>query len=252
MNNIISGPDEQFDEIAFLYNELMEGVPYNEWVKYLHLILKKLECKPKTILDLCCGTGTVSRLLANYGYKVAGVDISSEMIRIAKKQSDAEKINVDFYTQSAVNFEINKTFDLIVSFFDSLNYILEIEDLQSCFHHVYKHLNSGGYFIFDVNTRLALETGLFNQHNQGSSSPVIYKWVSSFDRETSLCAIEMNFTYHDNIKKHIVHYQRAYEIADIIAMLNAASLDIIAIYDAYSFRRINSKSDRAFFVVHKS
>lgn len=252
MEDNAASPASQFDEIAFLYDELMEGVPYREWVKYLHAILQKMESAPAAILDLCCGTGQVSRMLAEEGYHVTGVDISPGMISRAKEQAEALGLDVVYHVQDAAQLDLHGKFDLTLSLFDSLNYILEIEKLERCFEGVAKHLNKDGLFIFDMNTELALSVGMFNQSNKGSRSPVIYNWVSSYDPASGICKIEMDFLYRNSVEKHVVHYQKAYSIADVVAMLPSAGMLVVAVYDAYSFKRVNSKSDRVFFVARKS
>lgn len=252
MKDHIVDPAFQFDEIAFLYDELMEGVAYEAWVKYLYEILSKHRYTPNTILDLCCGTGRVSRYLAEDGYSVTGVDISSEMIYRAEHHAETGNQPIEYYVQDASCLKLDSSFDLVISFFDSLNYILDIKDLQQCFNNVSAHLNPGGMFIFDMNTEVALSTGMFDQSNKGSKSDVIYRWQSSYDKSAQICTVEMDFLYKKNIAKHVTHYQRAYSLADISAMLGASGLDVIGAYDAYSFRRANTRSDRVFFVARKS
>ena len=252
MNEYATDPAFQFDEIAFLYDELMEGVAYEAWVKYLNQILDKYEYEPKTILDLCCGTGRISRYLAAEGYKVTGVDISPEMIKRAERHAEEDNLPIQYHVQDASMLELDSTFDLVISFFDSLNYILDIRALQRCFSRISAHLNPGGMLIFDMNTELALVTGMFDQNNKGSKSEVIYNWKSTYNESAQICMVEMDFLYRNDITKHVTHYQRAYTLGDISAMLGAAALELVAVYDAYSFRRVNTKSDRVFFIARKS
>lgn len=251
MNDQSINPAFQFDEIAFLYDELMESVPYLQWTKYLNSILDKYEYEPKTILDLCCGTGRVSRHLAEEGYDVTGVDISSEMIIRAKQIAEKENLSIKYYVQDASLLELDQAFDVVISFFDSLNYILDIKNLQQCFNRISMHLNPGGMLIFDMNTELAFAARMFDQNNKGSKSPVIYNWKSSYNEITQICAVEMDFIYRNDVKKHITHYQRAYSLADISAMIGAADMELITMFDAYSFKRANSKSDRIFVIARK-
>ncbi|MHB1001262.1 MAG: class I SAM-dependent DNA methyltransferase [Armatimonadota bacterium] len=253
MTDEIVNPSVQFDEIAFLYDELMESVPYQEWINYLDRILDTFNTKPHNILDLCCGTGRVSMLLADQGYHMSGVDISSGMIELARKKSKSKKYNITFEVQDASCLKLPERFDLVISLFDSLNYILDINDLQRCFYRVADHLEPGGLFIFDMNTELAFLEGLFDQRSTGSRSHVLYNWKGSYDQDARLCAIDMDFTYKSDADRHvhIVHYQRAYDIADIVGMLGASGLEVLAVYDAYTFRRAGAKSDRAFFVARK-
>ena len=254
MIDALPSPESQFDEIAFLYDQLMSGVPYREWASYLKRILKLHSHRPKTMLDLCCGTGTVSLLLAKEGYRVSGVDISPAMIELATQKSQEAGIPADFHAQDAAAFRLGKKFDLVFSFFDSLNYILESSSLQQAFYRVSEHLNPDGLFIFDVNTELALAGRLFDQSNLSARSPVNYSWRSTYDPDSRICAINMDFVYRrtgDEKRISIVHYQRAYDLAEVEQMLTTAGLQVLDKYDAYSFRRATSRSDRVFFVARK-
>lgn len=247
-------PESQFDEIAFLYDELMSGVPYRGWVSYLHRILQQFRCRPTTVLDLCCGTGSVSLILAREGYRVTGVDISPEMIERAQRKVQATGLSVDYHVQDASQLRLGRRFDLVISLFDSLNYILDSAALQQVFHRVSEILEPGALFIFDVNTELALAGGYFDQSNIGSRSPVLYHWRSSYDNSSRICRIQMDFVYRRHSAERrvsIVHRQRAYDLDEIRQMLSTAGLDVLAVCDAYSFRKATSHSDRAFFVARK-
>lgn len=250
----LPSPESQFDEIAFLYDQLMSGVPYQEWANYLKRILKLYDHRPRTMLDLCCGTGTVSLLLAKEGYRVWGVDISPAMIELATQKAQAIGIRADFHAQDASSFRLGKKFDLVFSLFDSLNYILESSALQQTFYRVSEHLNANGLFIFDMNTELALAGRLFDQSNLSSRSPLNYNWRSTYDPDSRICSINMDFVYRQagaEKRIRIAHYQRAYDLAEVEQMLTTAGLEVLDTYDAYSFRKASARSDRVFFVARK-
>ncbi len=155
----------QFDEIAFLYDELMTGVPYSEWVNYVERILRRAGRKPGRVLDLCCGTGSASILMAERHFDVTGVDISPEMIEIARSKARKAGREIEFHVGDASKLSIPGKFDLVISLFDSLNYILEADKLQQAFDRVSAHLEHDGLFIFDMNTEFALAAGFFDQSN---------------------------------------------------------------------------------------
>ena len=250
----ISSPASQFDKIAFLYDELMSGVPYRSWVKYVRRVLKRFGCHPRTVLDLCCGTGSVSLLLAEEGYRVAGADISPAMIALARRRAEEKGLAIDYHVQDASSLRLGRRFDLIVSLFDSLNYILKSSALQEAFYRASEHLEPGGLLAFDMNTELALAAGLFDQSNLGSKSPLIYNWRSSYDVAARICRVQMDFAYRQGAAEErieVVHYQRAYDIEEIVDMLRSAGLQPLAVYHAYTFRKATDRSDRAFFVARK-
>lgn len=245
----------QFDPIAYLYDELMVGVPYREWAAYLGRLLRKHECHPSTILDLCCGTGSVSLILARKDLRLIGIDISEGMIERAKERAEEAGLDIRFLVQDAAKLRLSERFDLVISLFDSLNYILDSSTLQQVFYRVSEHMQPNGLFIFDMNTELALSAGFFNQSNLGSmKAPVIYNWRSSYDSVRRICRVHMDFVSRlHGEEKHVevIHYQRAYTIQEIAEMLTAAGLKVEAVYNAYTVRKPSSRSDRVFFVARK-
>lgn len=237
-----------------MYDDVMAGVPYSAWVEYIERILKRMGQRPRCVLDLCCGTGTVANIFAAKGYKVTGVDISPAMVEVANRKARQLGSVVEYDVADASNFSLHDTFDLVISLFDSLNYILEAGALQNAFHCVSAHLEPGGLFIFDMNTELALAGGLFDQNNIGSRGLVHYKWRSAYNPASRICRIHM--TFHrmrggSTQEVELVHYQRAYDNEEISEMLGAAGLDVKAVYHAYTFRAASSKTDRAFFAAEK-
>ncbi len=250
----ITSPAYQFDEIALLYDALMAGVPYAAWIDYIHSILDEFGVQPKTVLDLCCGTGSGSLLLAKRGYKVTGVDISPEMIDVAMHKAEESGAPINFYAQDASRLHVSGKFDLVVSLFDSLNYILDPSALSQAFQRVSKYLNPSGLFIFDMNTEYALAAGFFDQDNIGSKAHVHYKWHSNYDLATRICSIDMDFVHHHvsgDRKIHIMHHQRAYDIEEIVGMLIESGVQVLAVYKAYTFQTASPSCDRVFFVARK-
>lgn len=244
----------QFDEIAFLYDELMTGVPYSAWLDYVERILRRMRYQPRMVLDLCCGTGNASVLLAEKGYEVVGIDISPEMIDCARRKAREGRQQVEFHVADASAFSLKGRFDLVLSLFDSLNYILDASKLQEAFHRVSAHLEQEGLFIFDMNTEFALAAGFFDQSNAATRGSVVYDWRSSYNGLTHICRIGMRFIYRGETPPReieIVHYQRAYEIGDVCDMLRTSGLEVHAVYDGYSFRPATRRSDRVFFVARK-
>jgi SAM-dependent methyltransferase len=120
--------------------------------KMLSEILEYLDYQPENILDIACGDGTFAVDVAGQGYSVAGIDKSPEMIDIARDKAHKAGVSVDFYNYDMRDFSLDREFDLITCWFDSVNYILQIEHLKKTFRCIYNALKDGGLFIFDINT----------------------------------------------------------------------------------------------------
>ena len=250
-------PDEaSFGPVTPYYDHLMAGVPYRFWVDYLQKVWKKHGQSPRAVLDLACGTGTVSRLLAGRGYAPTGVDLSAGMLEVARTRAAAESLSIPFVQQDAAELDLGAAkFEAAVCLFDSLNYILEPERVQSALARVCAHLVPGGSFFFDVNTEYALAEGMFNQSCTRRDEPLHYRWRSRYDPATRLCTIRMSFSYDDGSGVRTpfteVHRQRAYSKDELTAWLQAAGFTGVTIYDAYSLDPPKKRSDRLFYFAVK-
>ena len=243
----------QFTEIARFYDDLMRNVPYHLWVEYVEEILERLHRHPKTVLDAACGTGVVSEMLAELGYEVTGVDISPAMVEVAQGKAGRSG-GVQYLVQDLASLDIGRRFDLIISLFDSLNYIIDPNRLRQAIYRIAAHLEPGGVFIFDVNTEYALSHGFFNQTNLGSSQYPKYVWSSSYDKSTRLCTVTMVFEALDNGERRQfteIHYQRGYSVEELHEILDKAELAVVDVFQAYSFSPPRRRSDRLFFVARK-
>ena len=163
-----------------------------------------------------------------------------------------------FVQQDAAELDLGgRRFDAAISFFDSLNYILEPERLQSAFARVCEHLHPGGSFIFDLNTEYALAQGMFNQSSSRKGDPLHYRWRSRYDPATRLCTVAMRFSYDpgnggERQVFHETHRQRAYPKDEVTDWLRAAGFSEVFIYDSYTTEPPKKRSDRLFFVGIKS
>ena len=250
-------PDEvSFGPVTPFYDLLMAGVPYRFWMDYLAKVWKKHGQTPRTVLDLACGTGTVSRQLISRGYVPTGVDLSAGMLEVARVRAAEAGLSIPFIQQDAADLDLGEArFDAAICFFDSLNYLLEAERVQSAFARVYAHLMPGGSFFFDVNTEYALAEGMFNQSCTRKDEPLHYRWRSRYDPETRLCIIRMAFSYDDGSGERRpfseVHRQRAYSKDELTLWLQNAGFTGVTIYDAYSTDPPKKRSDRLFYFAVK-
>ena len=244
---------EQFTDLAPIYDALMAGIPYDEWVDYVQALAVRHGHRMGDVLDVGCGTGTVARLLADSGCRVTGFDISENMIREAVRKNDGRS-NPRFFACPMQRLDLPDRFDTAVSLFDSLNYITDPDDLREGVHRVHRHVIPGGLFIFDMNTPYALEQELFTQSDTRKSIPVRYSWKSRFNHETRLTRVEMTFQWDKDglpMTTHEVHHQRAYEIADVETMLDDAGFETLEILEAYTMRKPVKRTDRVYIVARR-
>jgi SAM-dependent methyltransferase len=243
-----------FTIVAEHYDQLMRSVPYDSWVDYVEDILERVGYRPRRVLDLACGTGAVGLRMAQRGYDVVGVDISLSMLRQVAGNAGRVGVRMPVVCQDAVRLGIKPAFDLVVCLYDSLNNILFLRDLVRAFRGVRGALKPGGLFIFDVNTIRALEKGLFTQHNLDQQTLLKYDWKSHWDPATRICRIEMWFQWLGGerpVEFREVHRQRGYSAAEMRQALSEAGLEILQVYNAYTFFRPTRWTNRAYYVVRK-
>jgi SAM-dependent methyltransferase len=242
----------EFDDVADHYDYLMRSIPYSDWIDYVEALMRHHDIPARVVFDLCCGTGRVGSEMLRRGYECVGADLSEKMVRHCHTQvpplpaavMDARRLGL----RAAA-------FDLVVCLYDSLNYILEPEGLESCFGGVAHGLRPGAWLIFDMNTTFALAAGFFASTNVGSAELLEYTWKPSWNPSTKICRIEMNFRWLGDggpFDFREVHYQRAYEIPELTEMLGRAGFTQIEFYHGYSLNRPTRYSDRIFVAARKA
>jgi SAM-dependent methyltransferase len=247
---------ESFKLVAAHYDHLMRDVPYKAWVRYLHELLAARRHAPKRVLDLACGTGTVSELLHREGFDVTGVDLSADMISEARRKAAKRGLAIAYHVQDAAELDLPPPpFDLCVSLFDSLNYMLEPARLAEAIRRVHEHLRPGGLFIFDINSAYALENNFFEQSNVTTNDRLRYVWRSEYDAPTRLCTVSMRFFVRGprgvDEEFRETHVQFAYTETELRAMLQDAGFTSVETFQAYTRRPTRPTTDRIFFVAER-
>lgn len=247
-----SCPDASYGRVAEVYDHLMEVVPHPAWVARIEAEARARGLAPRSVLDLCCGTGIASRLFVRHGYApVVGIDAAAAMVEQARKLAAPTDATV-FVCADAAEFELeNQQFDMAVSLFDSLNYILDEDHLQKVFHRVRRHLRPGALFAFDMNSVHALRSGMFTQSDR--TERLRHQWTSHWDEEQSLCTVEMDFWLRspadDDNEVHFreVHRQRGWASGHVCELLRNAGFVHTQVYGNYGHRGPRSRSDRWLF-----
>jgi ubiquinone/menaquinone biosynthesis C-methylase UbiE len=246
----------QFTALAPYYDELMQVVPYDAWADYVMGLFLLVEHDPKKLLDCACGTGNVSFELAKAEIDVTGVDIAPEMIAIAQAKAETSNFLIRFVTGDLSNFDLGETFDSATCLYDSLNYILDPNDLRASFARIAAHLEPGGVFVFDMNSDYALTADLFTQANLDPKKALHYDWQAHHDPETRITSVEMRFTRREPDGTTSVfretHRERAYQMDEVMEMLESTGWTVEKTFDAYTLNWPHGASERWFFVVRKS
>ena len=196
---------DAYKNLAASYDRLTNDVDYEATVAFYEEILRREGLAPRTVVDLACGTGSVTEILARKGYRVTGVDMSEEMLtEAAMKTMDMEQPPM-YSCQLLQELRLPRGVDMAVCALDSLDYILDPADCKEAIRRAYKALNPGGIFIFDVNTPEKLRA-MDDQVFLDEDDDVYCVWRGEFDDETNICTYWM-----DLFQRQGKTWQRSYE-----------------------------------------
>jgi 2-polyprenyl-3-methyl-5-hydroxy-6-metoxy-1,4-benzoquinol methylase len=143
---------EQYAILASYYDRIMEDIDYEAWCDFYEACFSENGLAPNKILDLACGTGSISVPLAKRGYALTGLDLSSEMLALAQEKCDEARVRIRLSEQNIALFQAGSGFDAIICSFDGINYLTSPKDVESCFSCVSETLTDEGLFIFDIST----------------------------------------------------------------------------------------------------
>lgn len=238
---------QSFGPIAPHYDLLMQSVPYDMWAGYYRLLLAQIDHDPDSLLDVCCGTGTLAEHLTKVGYQVTGVDLSAPMIAVAQEKASASGLDIVYHVDDVRDFDLEESFDGAYSFFDSLNYITDLQGFWNALKSVADHLVEGGSFVFDLNTPYAFEAGMFDQQDKRKRAQIQYEWHGDYDPDTRQIRVEMDFTKDGQTFKE-VHCQRAHSDDEVREGLQKAGFEWVRAFDSYTLDPPGKKSDRVHYV----
>lgn len=245
---------DSYSEFANLYDDLMKDFDYEEWFNYIEEIFKKYNIMPKNILEMACGTGSLSYFLGDRGYRLTCFDLSPDMLSKAYEKLRKFK-NVKILKQDMVSFSLDKSFNAVVSVCDSINYITDLENLNKTFNNVWKHLDDDGIFIFDVNSYYKLKNVIGNNIFMEDRESVFYTWQNQFNENNNICSFYLTFFHSSDGVNYIrfdeEHRQRAYTVEEIISSLKKAGFSTVDYYDAFSFQSPRIDTERINFVAIK-
>ena len=244
---------DMYNRLSDTYDKFI-GIDYDEWIAYIEEIWVKFGSRPHLVLDLACGTGNFTIGLAGKGYDMIGIDNSAEMLSRARDKAGDKPIL--FSLQDMRHFELYGTVDACICMVDSINYLLEEDELSAAFGLVYNYLNPGGLFVFDINTLHKFRHVLGENSFSDVSDDDTIVWENYFDEETRINEYMVNIfaARSDGLyeRHEEVHQQRAYEKDDIVQRLTQAGFDVLGVYDTLRFEPPTEESEKIFFVAQKS
>lgn len=298
---------EAYTDFAQVYDIFMDDTPYEEWCIYLTGLLKKyrqdeqadtslgdvpedmgstgnhyrietdddvikknLQQEQNTILDLGCGTGTLTQMLAEQGYDMIGIDNAQEMLQIAIEKRDSAGLDILYLLQDMREFELYGTVGAVISVCDSVNYLLEEEELVQTFRLVNNYLFPQGVFIFDFNTVYKYEQVIGDATIAENREDCSFIWENYYHEKEQINEYDLTIFVKEKAgsagdcgdpgvagdfglyrRFQETHYQRGYELEQMKALLRLAGLVFLEAVDADTHEAVRETSERIYIVARK-
>ncbi len=246
------GEARAYSSIAPYYDELMVEVEYERWVDYAVRLLEKTGVHSKRVLDLACGTGTTTLLLAQKGFQAFGADNAKTMLEIARQKARETGKEVSFLEQDMRTLHLEEPVELVTCFFDSINYLLEEEDLLAAFQAVFDALTDGGVFLFDANTEQALST--LDPVYVREEGRVTSIWRNYYHKKDMTVTLDLTvFVKEGEFYRQFTetHQERAWGEKALRQGLNKAGFRRTTIYKHLTFLPADKETNRLMVVAEK-
>ena len=280
---------EAYTDFAKVYDIFMDDTPYEEWCDYLVELMEKHRISPRlteaslktgkdgiidedcdedvtkrnllqernTILDLGCGTGTLTELLARKGYDMIGIDNAQEMLQIAMDKRNRSGLDILYLLQDMRSFELYGTVGAVVSICDSINYLLEDDDVVETFRQVNNYLFPKGLFIFDFNTVYKYEVVIGDTTIAENREQCSFIWDNYYHEEQQVNEYDLTVFVREDEATDIyrrfqeTHYQRGYCLEQMQDYLRQAGLVFVEAVDADTHGQVADTSERIYVVARK-
>lgn len=225
---------DAYTAFAEYYDRCMEEIPYGEWSELLIRLLRQDGIYDGLVLELGCGTGTVTELLSGAGYDMIGVDASGDMLSKAIEKREESGANILYLQQDMREFELYGTVRAVVSVCDTMNYLVEEEDLLQVFRLVNNYLDPGGLFIFDLKTEHHFRDVVGEQSFVQNEEDACVIWENYYyeDEQINEYAVTMFVADEQGRYERVqeLHYQKPYSLEQIQNLLQEAGMEFVAAY----------------------
>lgn len=239
-------------DFAHVYDRLTQDVDYERIADFLEAVFRKFDVAPELVLDLACGSGSLSMELAARGYDMIGVDASQEMLAAAMEKKMERGLDVLLLHQDMRSFELYGTVGAILCTLDGLNYLLLDAELERSFRLAWNYLDPDGLFVFDLNSHHKLSTVLPACPSYEIREDVVWLWHSEYDAKREVCAFDL-VVFEEAGKGRYQriderHEERAWRREHVESMLAMCGFRLEAVYDGHAFAEPRAESPRLTYV----
>ena len=259
---------EVYSDFAAVYDELMDNTPYEQWCERLDALIRKygvsnperdsttiLDSEKNLVLDLGCGTGTLTELMYGKGYDMIGVDMSDSMLDVAMKKREESGSEILYLLQDMRELELYSTVGTVYSVCDSLNYVLEEDELFQVFSLINNYLFPGGIFIFDFNTDYKYREIIGDTTIAENRDDCSFIWENYYDPEQEINEYDLTVFVRqegDQFRKFSeTHFQRGYTLEQITSLVDRAGMVLVEVMDADTGESVTAESERIYVVARE-
>ncbi|MBQ9069804.1 MAG: class I SAM-dependent methyltransferase [Clostridia bacterium] len=245
-----------YDLLAPFYDKFNGDINYSEWADFIEKIIERHYGvgKPDLVLDLGCGTGSMTIELARRGYDMTGIDYSPEMLDIARERTNDLGLSdkMLWLCQDMREFELYGTVDAAVCCLDGINHLTSNKDLDKTLSLVHNYLIPDGLFIFDINGKYKFENIYGDESYVMESSDAMCVWQNYYNKNTKCCDFYITlfkesrdgrYERYDEIQR-----ERMYTLRMIKSALSRNSLEFIGAYSNFEFDAGSDDSERLYIV----
>ncbi len=254
---------EAYSDFASVYDELMDSTPYEDWKRRIVEDIRELgiskpyrgardplESERNLVLDLACGTGTLTELLYQEGYDMIGVDSSDAMLAKAMEKRDRSGSEILYLLQDMRELELYCTVGTVISVCDSLNYLLAEEELKDTFGLVHNYLYPGGLFLFDVNTVFKYREVIGDTTIAENREDCSFIWENFYDEEEGINEYDVTiYVQEDNglyRRFEETHFQKGYDEETIRRLLEETGFDLLRMTDSDTGSEPTEETERLY------
>lgn len=245
-----------YTAFAEVYDEFMDNIPYEDWCSYLTGLLRSYGVEDGLVLDLGCGTGTLTELLDEAGYDMIGVDNADDMLNIAMEKRAESGRNILYLLQDMREFELYGTVGAIVSICDSMNYITDRDDLVQVLRLANNYLDPEGVFIFDMKTEHYYRDVTGDTTIAEDREDKAFIWDNYYDEETHINEYAMSIFLREGEEELFrryqeFHYQRAYSLDEIKSCIEEAGMVFETAFEAFTDKAPGKRTERMYIVARE-
>lgn len=266
---------EAYTDFAGVYDTFMDDTPYQEWADFLAELIEKygiskqkhdtdvinekdeiLSSERNLVLDLGCGTGTLTELLYQKGYDMIGVDNSQEMLNIALAKREKTGSEILYLCQDMRELDLYSTIGTVISVCDSVNYLLEDDEVQDTFSLVNNYLYPGGLFIFDFNTVYKYEQVIGDTTIAENREECSFIWENYYHEEERINEYDLTIFVKEDDSEHFrrfteTHFQRGYTLEEMKGFVEQAGMEVVLTLDADTHKAPTDDSERIYIVARE-